>query len=177
MNKPKQRIVLTGFMAAGKTTVARALAHYLDCRMVDLDGLIQESEKRSIASFIREEGEESFRVAETFMLRLTLERATGCVIALGGGAWMLERNRALIREHHCLTVWLNAPFELCWKRIAQEKELRPLALDRENAHRLYRERQPLYELAELHIQATEDRTAVELALEIANNIRVTDEQA
>jgi shikimate kinase len=171
MKKPAQFVVLTGFMAAGKTTVAAQLARHLDCRMADLDSLIEEREQRSIASFIKEEGEERFRWSETFTLRLVLERKVDCVIALGGGAWMLEQNRALIREHHGLTVWLDAPFELCWKRIAQEKELRPLALDRQNAHRLYRQRLPLYELAELHIHVTEESTTEELALEIANALR------
>jgi shikimate kinase len=171
MKKPVQFVVLTGFMAAGKTTVARALAQYLDCQMADLDWLIEEREKREIASFIREEGEERFRWSETFSLRLVLERKVGCVIALGGGAWMLEQNRALIREHHGLTVWLDTPFELCWRRIAQEKELRPLALDRQSAHRLYRSRRPLYELADLHMHVTEERTAEELALEIENAMR------
>ena len=86
---------------------------------------------------------------ETSALRIVLKNKTWRVIALGGGAWTLESNRALIAEHGCFTVWLDASFELCWRRITTEEDTRPLALDRRGAHQLYDWRRPLYELAAL----------------------------
>ncbi|MGB8510347.1 MAG: shikimate kinase, partial [Pyrinomonadaceae bacterium] len=84
----------------------------------------------------------------------------------GGGAWTLERNRSLVAAHDCLTVWLDAPFELCWKRIGDAVEDRPLARGRENAQRLYEERRAAYELAALHVCVMHGRSVEEIATEI-----------
>lgn len=166
-----RRIVIVGFMAAGKTSVATALARLLDCEAVDLDAVISEHEGRTIRDLIEERGEDAFRRAETFMLRAVLERMPARVIALGGGAWTIEGNRSLIAEHGCLTVWLDAPFNLCWKRIGREHGTRPLALDRQSARRLYCERRPLYELAALRVEVGEATTADEAAAEILKAVR------
>ncbi len=159
-------IIITGFMATGKTTVAQALARRLGCAMVDLDYIITEREKRTISELFTQEGEARFREAEAKALRAALETGTPRVIALGGGAWMLERNRALIRKHNCLTVWLDAPFDLCWQRIESAENERPLAHDRETARKLYEERLMLYHLAELHIRVSEEKSADEMVDEI-----------
>ncbi|MBA2339713.1 MAG: AAA family ATPase [Pyrinomonadaceae bacterium] len=164
-------IVIMGFMGAGKSTFARALARRLDCQMLDLDEIIAEQEKRSVPELIEREGEEQFRRAETLALQIVLERKTARIIALGGGAWTLERNRALIAKHECYTVWLDAPFELCWKRIASEQQLRPLAIDRKTTHALYDERRQCYKLAMLHVPVTENSSADELAFVIVKSLR------
>ncbi|HEX8747687.1 MAG TPA: shikimate kinase [Pyrinomonadaceae bacterium] len=166
MSEKESRIVITGFMAAGKTSVAKALAARLGCRMIDLDFIITEREKRSVPALIAEAGEASFREAEGRALRVVLEMNRARVIALGGGAWMLAENRALIAEHDCLIVWLDAPFELCWRRITQGEEARPLAKDRETAEKLFHERRPVYALAQLHISATGEKSVEDLAAEI-----------
>ncbi|HYG11779.1 MAG TPA: shikimate kinase, partial [Pyrinomonadaceae bacterium] len=143
------RIVLTGFMCAGKTTVARALAARLDCSMLDTDAALVEREGRSIEAIIKEDGEPRFRQIERDALRAILERDRARVIALGGGTWTIADNRALIAAHDCLTVWLDAPFELCWRRIANSADARPLARERERARQLYDARRAAYELAAL----------------------------
>ena len=118
MNAASRRIVLTGFMGAGKTTVARALAARLGCAMLDTDDCIVERAGRSIEAIIDAEGEARFRRIETEALREILERGSARVIALGGGTWTIEANRALIAAHDdCLSVWLDAPFATCWQRI------------------------------------------------------------
>ncbi|HMF56483.1 MAG TPA: shikimate kinase [Pyrinomonadaceae bacterium] len=159
-------IVITGFMAAGKTTVAKALARRLNCEMIDLDSIIVEHEKRTIPDLINKAGEETFRQAETYSLEIVLKGKIARIIALGGGAWMLERNRELIANHKCITVWLDAPFELCWERITNDDVARPLALDRESAHKLFIERRPQYELAQLRMKVIADKSADELASDI-----------
>jgi shikimate kinase len=112
-----------------------------------------------------------FRRAETMTLRVVLRRTDARVIALGGGAWTIEENRELIAAHGCLTVWLDAPFELCWGRIQREAGTRPLALDRASAHRLYRERLPLYGLAALRLPVAEGASAEETAAELLKVMR------
>lgn len=163
-----RRIVITGFMAAGKTSVAQELARRLECRMIDLDYLISERERRSVPALIGDEGLEQFREAERRALNVVLEMHRARVIALGGGAWTIAENRALIAAHDCFTVWLDAPFELCWQRITVSEEVRPLAQDRESAQRLYDERRPIYALAGMRISATQDKSIEDLATEIIN---------
>ncbi|MDT7807154.1 MAG: shikimate kinase [Acidobacteriota bacterium] len=165
----QRRVVITGFMGAGKTTVARTLARLLAASFVDLDDSITQAEGRSPRELIDEEGEQHFREAETRALRRELEEGAARVIATGGGAWTLERNRALAAAHGCLSVWLDAPFDLCLRRIEQSggREDRPFARDSTRARRLYEERLDAYSLADLRVRVTPPKGADELATEIA----------
>ena len=152
-----RRIVILGFMGCGKTTVAHALAAHLGCGMVDLDSVISAQGRMSVPEIIATQGEAGFRVAETSALQTVLDRLQPRIIALGGGAWTLERNRDLINEHECLTVFLDAPFELCWERItASPDTIRPLAPNRETAERLHQSRRASYLLAQLRVDGTKE---------------------
>lgn len=170
MNKDR-RIVIVGFMGSGKTTVAKALAARLGCGMLDLDAIISALQNMSVPDLIREQGESAFRDAETSALQVVLDRLQPRIIALGGGAWTLERNRELIDKHECVTVFLDAPYSLCWQRITDHPVPRPLALDERSAEKLYRERRPQYALAKIRVEVSEGTTADELALQIAEAIK------
>lgn len=156
-------IIITGFMGAGKTVTARALARRLGCTMIDLDGLIEERAGRSPQVIIDEDGEARFREIETQALRAALETGDAGIIALGGGTWTLFRNRALILEHTVLTVWLDAPFELCWQRIESETHARPLARERAKARLLYDERSAIYSQALLRVKIDGRKSAQAIA--------------
>jgi shikimate kinase len=162
-------VVITGFMGAGKTTVGRALARLLGETFIDLDDAVKELEGRGPRELIDEEGEDYFREAETRALRRVLERGEARVVATGGGAWTLARNRALVAGHGCLSVWLDAPFELCLRRIEDEgaRESRPFARDAERARALYEQRLEAYRLADLRVPVAPGAGAEELAAEIA----------
>ena len=150
-----RRIVIVGFMGCGKTTVAKTLARQLGCSMTDLDSFITEREGRSPAEIIAQDGEPSFRCVETRALGEALENGDPRVISLGGGAWTVEANRTLIAQHDCLSVWLDAPFELCWERITTNpKTIRPLAPNRETAQKLHESRRASYLLAQIRVAAT-----------------------
>ncbi|HKY29379.1 MAG TPA: shikimate kinase [Pyrinomonadaceae bacterium] len=144
-------IVITGFMGCGKSKVARELARRLNLRMVDLDQSITEREGRSPAEIIVQDGEPAFRTIESYVLRSVLQTKAAGVIALGGGAWIEETNRALVDEYNCLSVWLDVPFEVCWARIAASDDDRPLGKSREQAQALYDRRRPIYQLASVHV--------------------------
>lgn len=163
-----RRVLLTGFMAAGKTTVAHALAHLLGVSALDLDDLVAAREGRNAQQLIDEEGETIFRDAETHALEEALRDEGTRVLATGGGAFTFERNRALVNAHRCLTVWLDAPFELCWERIQAGDNSRPLARDEAKARELYERRRAAYALAELRLRVRADATPEQLAHEIAN---------
>jgi len=165
-----RRVVITGFMGAGKTTVGRALARLLGVAFLDLDDAVAGAEGRTPRELIDEEGEEHFREAETRALRRELETGAARVVATGGGAWTFERNRALVKEHGCLAVWLDAPYDLCRRRIEEEcggASERPFARDPARALALYEERLAAYRTADLRVRVAPGRGADELAAEIA----------
>lgn len=179
--KPAAPIVITGFMGCGKTETARALASRLGLAITDLDRAIFNQTGRTAAQLITQEGEPAFRALETKMLRdLLLNHRTG-VIALGGGAWITNENRELISEHNGLTVWLDAPFELCWQRIATSAEVRPLGRTREEAQKLYLLRRPIYQLATIHLPVQPDeplgKIVARLEAALANYPRLRNERS
>ena len=163
------RIILTGFMGVGKSTVAKHLAHLLDCQRIDLDAVIIENENRTIAEIIEQEGMEKFRQIETANLRRILEtKAT--IIALGGGAWTIEENRRLIKSQNFTTIWLESTFEHCWLNISASKRVRPLARNKSDALRLFEERQRVYCLADWHFIIKPELNSFEVARQIAEEV-------
>ena len=156
-------IVIIGFMACGKTEVARVVANELNLKMVDLDEEITSVERRSPAELIREEGENTFRNIETASLQRVLERNKSSVIALGGGAWIQPANRQLLAASNATIVWLDTPFEICWRRIESSSEDRPLGTTKEQASELFKQRYPIYELALIRIDVTAADTPPEIA--------------
>jgi len=156
-------IVIAGFMGCGKTAVAGKLAVRLKCKMRDLDDAITRREGRSPARIIEEDGERAFRAIETRSLRDVLNDRSIRVIALGGGAWINEINRDLIRQKAGVSVWLDAPFEVCWERISQSGDNRPLGSSKEQARILYERRRPVYQLAHLRLEANKSVSLDDLA--------------
>jgi len=155
-------IVITGFMGCGKSGVAYELARRRNLVMVDLDNFITEREGRSPAQLIVEDGEPAFRTIESNALRELLEANVAGVIALGGGAWIQTTNRELIQQYSGTTIWLDAPFEICWARIEASGDVRPLGKTREQAQALYNLRRPIYQLADVHIPVTTNDNLADL---------------
>lgn len=164
-------VVITGFMGAGKTTVAAALAEQLGCALIDLDRFVAGREGRTAQMIIDEDGEPRFREIESEALGDALKMDAG-VLALGGGTWTIERNRALIAEHGGLTVWLDAPFELCWRRIESATHARPLARDPAKARALYDARRADYGRASLRVKVDERTSARAIAEEIVRALEL-----
>lgn len=149
-------IVITGFMGSGKSKVARELSRHLNLSMIDLDDAITERVGKSPAQLIVEDGEARFRIIESQVLRDLLKSGSAAIISLGGGAWIEETNRKMIDEFSCKSVWIDAPFDICWSRIEASNEDRPLGRNRDQALALYELRRPIYSLAAIHIQSTGD---------------------
>jgi shikimate kinase len=163
------RIILTGFMGVGKSTVARHLAALIDAERLDLDSVIVAVENRSIAEIIEQEGIEKFRRIETKNLRRILESGAR-IIALGGGAWTLEENRRLIKSCRYTTVWLESTFEHCWLNIVNSKRVRPLAKNKIETQKLFNERQRVYCLADWHFIIKPEWNSFEVARQIAEEV-------
>lgn len=162
----KQPIVFTGFMGVGKSTVARHLGFMLRTERIDLDRFIEAREKRSIAQIIEADGVAAFRRLETEALKDALTSETAKIISLGGGTWTFEENRKMIRGKTSLTVWLNAPFEHCWRNISLSRNKRPLLDNKDNARRLYDDRIKLYCLADWHFLIQPGFNSIDVAKQI-----------
>jgi shikimate kinase len=168
-----RRIVIVGFMGCGKTTVARTLARQMGYEMIDLDSFITARQGRSPAEIIAQDGEPSFRKVETSALEEVLEKSDARVIALGGGAWIVEANRALLETHNCVSVWLDAPFALCWQRIMASDTVRPMAPDRSSAERLFCSRAQSYRLADIRLDASSTKSLNDTVTQLASSLRLT----
>ncbi len=159
------KIYLVGFMAAGKTTVARALAARLGWRVEDIDELIEARERRTVADIFARQGEPYFRSVEREILRLVLP-LRHVVVATGGGTFMDPENRAAINLDG-VSVWLDVPLEELIGRLPADGR-RPLAADRIQLERLYSMRQTAYAAA--HVRVSASRTSAEALAE-----RIVDE--
>lgn len=171
------KIIITGFMGSGKSIVGHALAQLLRCEMIDLDEVIKREEGRSVRQIIEADGETSFRGIESRVLGKVVSGPTARIVALGGGAWISEENRKQILEQGWTSVWLDAPFSLCWKRIAVSGDQRPLARSEADALNLYTERRSRYELADVRVQITEHQSTDEIAAEIVQSLASDKDEA
>ena len=141
--KNPTKILLTGFMAAGKTTVGRALSQRLGLPFADLDAEIEAAAGRSIPAIFSESGEDAFRALERDTARHILTRPESAVIASGGGFPTFEANRALVRQTDTLVLHIDAPFEVLWERLSGRSG-RPLAKKQSETAALYARRAPIY---------------------------------
>jgi shikimate kinase/3-dehydroquinate synthase len=132
-------IAFVGFMGAGKSDAARAVAERLGEPAVDADDEIERELGAPIASFFEHEGEAAFREREQTLALELLER--GGVVSLGGGVVESPPVREALRRH--VAVWCRVDERVAWERASATD--RPLAVDREAFARRYSERQPLYE--------------------------------
>src|SRR6266478_1962012 len=131
-------IYLVGFMAAGKTTIGRLLAHELGWSFADVDEDIVAAEGASIADIFDARGEQEFRKIEQEAVRKRVSeivRGRPMVVALGGGAFAQDTNRALLEENG-VSIWLDCPFPTVCRRIGDASH-RPLARDPKKFQELY----------------------------------------
>lgn len=164
------RIALTGFMGVGKSSVARHLANMLRCQRIDLDAFIEKNEHRKIAEIIDTDGESKYRQIETRNLRELLSSSDVKILSLGGGAWTVQQNRTLLKEHGFTSVWLEASFDHCWRNITFSRKDRPLARNKQNALKLFEDRQRTYCLADWHFVIRPDFTSYEVARSMKEEI-------
>jgi shikimate kinase len=142
------KIYLVGFMASGKSTVARSLAHRLRWRWEDVDDLIEKRERLTVAEIFARHGEPYFRAAEREILAL-LQPIRHVVVATGGGTFADADNRASIHMDG-VSVWLDVPLNDLIPRMPLDGR-RPLAADRTQLERLYAARIDAYRLATIRV--------------------------
>jgi len=165
------RIVLVGFMGAGKSTVGALLAQHLRWQFLDADRVLEERVGASIAEIFAKDGEAAFRSLESQVIRDLLSRSC-LVLALGGGAVETQTVReALLNTQETCVIFLEAPLEVMIARCEHQPgaDVRPVLNDRGQLRRRFDSRLPHYRNAHLVIK-TESLTAEETSLHIFNAV-------
>ena len=144
------KIYLVGFMGAGKSSVARALARRLDWRSVDVDEMIEHRERQPVAAIFAKHGEPYFRAVERQVLMDQIP-TRHLVVATGGGTFVDPQNRAVITRDG-LSIWLDVPIDRLIARVPADGR-RPLAADRVEFERHYIARRAAYENADYRVDA------------------------
>jgi len=151
LSTPPRRIVLTGFMGSGKTTVGPLVAARLGWRFLDADDVIEAEAASTIAELFVRHGEAAFRDREhATIARLAAQDAL--VLALGGGA--IERTETrdlLLNTPGTLLVHLEVQLATTLARCAGTEDTRPILADQANLAQRYARRLPLYRAAHVSV--------------------------
>ena len=152
-NEALRRIVLTGFMSSGKSTVGPLLAGRLGWKFIDVDDVIAAETGCAITELFARHGEAAFRERErTTIAGLTAGHAL--VLALGGGAIEHPSTRErLLTDPATLLIHLEVKLETTLARCKGTEQTRPVLADRDNLADRYRRRLPLYREAHASIEA------------------------
>ena len=137
-----KNIVLTGFMASGKTTVGMEVANRLNLMFYDTDKIIEEQEQKTITQIFEDDGEKYFRELEN-KLAISLKNIENAVIATGGGFVINSQNIELMRQNGVIVNLKTSP-EIIEERMKFAKHNRPLlqesledVLERFNKRKIY----------------------------------------
>lgn len=146
-----RRIVLTGFMGSGKTTVGPLLAARLGWSFHDVDDVIEADAGATIAELFSRHGEGLFREREHATIA-RLAAGDNLVLALGGGAIERAETRdLLLTAPGTLLVHLEVELATTLLRCRGTEDLRPILADQANLAHRYEKRLPLYRMAHVSI--------------------------
>ncbi len=162
----KRTVVLVGMMGSGKTAVGTALSRILGVPFLDSDAEIVRAANMSIAEIFERDGERFFRQKETQVITRLLESERG-ILSTGGGAFMNPENRRIISDMG-IALWLRAELDLLWSRV-RHKNTRPLLRTADpyaTLKSLCEQRNPVYALAELAVDARAEYSIEEMARQV-----------
>jgi shikimate kinase len=153
-------VALVGMMGAGKTSIGKRLAARLEVPFKDADHEIEAAAGLTVAEVFARFGEPYFRDGERRVIARLLGEAPH-VLATGGGAYMDESTRALMRAR-AFTIWLKAPLEILLGRV-KKRETRPLLNNtdmRGTLEKLLAQREPVYGTADMVLESGDEAHAV-----------------
>lgn len=165
-----KNIVLTGFMASGKSSVGKSLSQKLNIKFIDTDNIIEQKLNKKITDIFKEKGEQYFRQQETKVIE-ELSDLTSCIISCGGGVVLNKYNIELLRKNGTI-INLYASAKEVYKRISNNKD-RPLLQNTtiEKIQSLMDYRKPFYENCDISIK-TDDLSVEQITNLIISKISV-----
>ena len=146
-------ITLVGLMGAGKSSIGRRLADELRLPFHDSDDEIERAAGLSVSDIFSIHGAEEFRRGEQRVIE-RLVHGRQHILATGGGAFINDETRALLKEH-TVTIWLRADLDTLWKRV-NRRDGRPLLKTETQKQRLrdlLEQRAPIYAQADIVIDS------------------------
>jgi shikimate kinase len=155
----RKHIALTGFMAAGKSTVGKKLARKLGLKFYDIDDIVVE-EHGPISDIFYAQGEQQFRAYEFHAIARVLDEEPG-IIALGGGAVTYDESLKLLKKR-TYRIFVKVPPEQILGRLRRSKRVRPLigpTPSLTKIRELYSRRMPRYAHADYIVEADGMTTA------------------
>src|ERR1044072_5325484 len=121
-----KKILLCGYMASGKSTIAQLLAKASGIPYKDLDEIIEKKAGKSIPDIFKEDGEIKFRKMEHEAFKDVLSHEEPFILALGGGTPCYANNHEFLRREDVVSVYLKAGIGELLKRVRQQDIKRPL---------------------------------------------------
>lgn len=165
----RKKILLTGYMASGKSVVGKVLADELGVEYFDLDKLIEQKNHKSVQEIFEQNGEIFFRKQEHLLLNEWIEQPQSFVLSLGGGTPCYANNHLVFQREDVLSVYLKAKVTTLADRIEADEHNRPLLSNISDKksyigqHLL--ERSFYYNQAKFSVN-TDDKTIEEIVTEI-----------
>ena len=172
----RTKIVLVGYRATGKSTLAARLAERWGFECVDTDDVVEARAGKRIADIFAQDGEPAFRDWEAAVVAELANDPRPMVLATGGGVPLREENRRILRERG-VVVWLTATVETIARRMlgdASTAARRPALTDAKSPvaeiAKVLAAREPIYREAATLSVAVDGKTIDELVEEIADRV-------
>lgn len=163
------KIIIIGFMGAGKTTVSKELANKLNIKRIEMDDLITiKSGRNSNWEIFDKDGEVGFREFEIAVAK-DLRGETDVIISTGGGIILNQINFLYLKEGS-IVIFLKNSFETSTKRL-DENHRPPLFRDEQKAKVLFDLRLPLYEYYADIVIETDNKPVDEIVNKILEKIK------
>lgn len=161
-----KNLILTGFMASGKTTIGKIAAQLLQFTFIDTDEFIEKKEARTINAIFEKNGEQYFRRIETQILQ-ELASSQNTVIATGGGVILHPENIDILRKNGIIFN-LAPDFCVIQNRLEEASRTRPLLKNQDikQIKKRFDDRKPLYENCDEQMVIHGDKTPAQYADEL-----------
>jgi|SRR6476660_2335552 len=166
-----KKIILSGYMGSGKSTVASPLHERSGIEWIDLDTQIEARLQLTVPEIFASKGEIFFRKAEHDVLKEILDKNDSFILSLGGGTPCYANNHELLKADGLDWFYLKASPDTLYERVKDDTTDRPLLSGKSPdelksfiAQHLF-ERSFFYNQAKYKI-ATDDKSPLEIAIEI-----------
>ncbi len=162
--KNKNIIAIVGLMGVGKTTIGAKLAKKMGYYFSDCDQEIEDREQKTIAEIFAQNGEKYFREVEKNIIKEIITREEETVLSLGGGAFMDEETRKILKEK-AVTIWFDAEIDEILRRISGRSN-RPLLNNQDRRkilEELKQKRYPTYLEADLKFDTSTENHEILIA--------------
>ena len=167
-------IVLTGFMASGKSVISKKLAKLSGYNLVDTDEMIVKETNMSINEIFETMGEAEFRRIEHDVI-CRVSEFDNTVISTGGGVVLNPDNMKALRKNGVI-VNLAPSFDVILERLSGARESRPLLKDRDiDIKKRFDDRLPFYADCDIKINVSNNYAPDHFAKEILKNLKLIHE--